>query len=202
MTKTLHDIRDAWRQWARTPFVTLIALASLAVGIGAALAVFALVDAVLLRTLPVRDPHTLVRIVAEDTHFGRGQIDTAVSLPVWEHLRDAQPFASEVAAVATDRVNLAQGGEVRYVTGLYVSGGALEMLGVAPRLGRTITPADDRDGAAPVALVSSALWQREYGAAPDVLGATLWVDHQPFTVVGVLPPRFYGLEVGRHVDVV
>jgi putative ABC transport system permease protein len=202
MQQLLHDVRDAWRQWSRTPVVTLIALASLALGIGATLAIFALVDAVLLRTLPVRDPHTLVRVVAEDTQSGRGQIDAAVSLPVWEHLRDTQPFAAEVAAFATDRVNLARGGEVRYVTGLYVSGGALDMLGVAPRLGRTITQADDREGAASVAMISGSLWQREYGAAPDVLGETVWVDHHPFTIIGVTPRGFYGLEVGRHVDVV
>ena len=202
MPRLFHDVRDAWRQWSRTPLVTLSALASLTLGIGAALAIFALVDAVLLRTLPVRDPHALVRIVAEDTRLGRGQVDVGVSLPVWDHLRDAQPFAAEVAAFSTDRFNLAPGGEVRYVTGLYASGGAMELLGVTPAVGRRLAPADDQDDATPVAMISHALWQRDYAGTADVIGQTLWIDQQPFAVIGVAPRGFYGLEIGRHVDVI
>lgn len=202
MNQLLQDLRDAWRQWRRSPLVTAIAVLSLALGIGTSLALFALVDAVLLRTLPVRDPHALVRMVAEDTRLGRGQIDVGVSLPVWDHLRDAQPFAAEVAAFSTERFNLAPGGEVRYVTGLYASGGAMEMLGVTPAVGRPLTSADDRDGAPPAAMISHALWQRDYAAAAGVIGQTIWIDQQPFTIIGVAPRGFYGLEVGRHVDVI
>lgn len=202
MTLTMHDFRDAWRQWTRAPFVTLVALASLTFGLGLTLAVVTLVDAVLLKSLPVRDPHTLARVVADDTQFGRGQVDVAVTQPVWEYLREEQPFAAEVAAFATDRFNLARGGEVRYVTGLYTSGNGLALLGVQAAAGRAIAPADDEAGAPGVAMISHALWQRDYAGAPDAIGATLWVDQQPFTIVGVAPSSFYGLEVGRRVDVI
>lgn len=196
----LQDLRDAFRQWRRTPLVTAVALLSLALGIGANLALFSLVDALLFRTLPVHDPHSLIRVEVEDGPFG--PVDAVVIPAVWAHVRDHQPFAATVFGAALERVNFAAGGEARYGFALQVSGNALDALGIGARLGRTIQPEDDGAGAPPVAMLSYGLWQREHGADPNVLGRTITIDGHAFTIVGVTPASFFGLEVGRQADVV
>ncbi len=195
-----NDLLNAFRQWLRTPVVTAVALASLALGIGANLALFGLVDALLLKSLPVRDPHSLVRFVWDDPRFGA--VDLTVSTPVWTYVRAEQPFAESVLAVASDRVNLARGGEARFVPALYVNGSGLDVLGVTPALGRTLQPDDDRPGAAPAAMISHGLWQRDFAGRASVLSETISIHDQVFTIVGVTPPSFLGLEVGRGADVI
>lgn len=195
-----HDLRDAVRQWWRTPIVTAVAVLSLALGIGANLALFSLMDALLLRSLPVRDPQSLVRVVAEEGPFGT--VDASVTPAAWEHIRHHQPFAATVFGAAPSRVNFAQGGEARYGSALYVSGNALDVLGVGARLGRTLQPADDEAAAPPVAMIAYGVWRREYGGVPQLLGQTIAVEGHPFTIVGVAPQSFFGLEVGRQSDVI
>lgn len=197
----IQDLRAAFRHWQQTPVVTLVALLSLALGIGATLALFALVDALLLRSLPVRDPQSLIRVVAEERRLNLGVVDWSFSEPVWTHIRTHQRFATSVFAVAVDRANLARDGEVRYVSSLYLSGNACDELGLTPALGRTLQPADDSPTAPPVTMISYGLWQRLYRGEPRALGDTLWVDGSPFTIVGVAPRNFFGLDVGRSADV-
>lgn len=196
----LNDLANAIRQWARTPVVTAVALASLSLGIGANLALFGLVDALLLKSLPVRDPQSLVRFAWDDPRFGA--VDLTVSTRVWTHVRAEQPFAESVLAVASDRVNLARGGEARFVPALYINGGGLDVLGVTPTLGRTLQADDDRPGAPPAAMISHGLWQRDFSGRTSVLSDTIHIHDQAFSIVGVAPPSFLGLEVGRGADVI
>lgn len=195
----IADLRNAARQWLRTPVVTAVALGSLALGIGANVALFGVADALLLKSLPVRDPASLVRFVVDEERFGA--MDLFVSSRVWAYLRDQQSFADAVLAAATRSANLARGGEARMVHATYLSGGAMSVLGVEPVVGRPLLPADDSDTAAPAVVISHGLWQRDYAGEEDVLGQTLWIGGEPFTIVGVAPRPFFGLEVGQQSDV-
>jgi putative ABC transport system permease protein len=195
MDAIVSDLSLALRQWRRTPVITLVTLVSLVVGIGASLTLFSLVHALLLATLPVRDPHSLVGIASP-----RGNLN--VSNAVWEHVRDHQPMLESVFGVAVDRVNLARGGEARYVWAALVSGGFFDVLGLQPVLGRPLDARDDTPGAALTAVISAGLWEREFDSARDVLGRTIWIEDRGFEIVGVLPRRFRGLDVGRSTDVV
>jgi len=198
-----NDLFNAFRQWLRTPVVTAVALASLGLGIGANVALFGLVDTLLLRSLPVRDPHSLIRfafaLTGPDIH---SEADLVLATPVWAEVRDQQTFAEAVFVAANDRVNLARGGEARYVAAMFVSGGGLDVLGVPAAMGRTLQPADDRPDATPAAMISHALWQREYAGQASALGQTIFLNDQAYTVVGVTPQSFFGLVVGQGVDVV
>jgi predicted permease len=196
----INDFFNAFRQWLRTPVVTSVALLSLALGIGANIALFAIVDALLLKSLPVRDPAALVRIMHQPERFE--PMPLTVASRVWEYARDHQPFAESVLATATGRVNLARGGEARFVQAMYISGAGIATLGVEPAVGRAIQPEDDTQTSPPVAMISYGLWQRDYSADPAVLGQTLWVENLPFIIVGVTPPAFFGLEVGQQAEVV
>lgn len=192
MTPLLCDIRDGVRQWRRAPTVTAVALVTLALGIGANTAIFSLVNAVYFKTLPISDPARFVQITGEPW-FTTG---------VWEHIRDHQPVFESVAATGADRFNLARGGVARHVTSLVVSGGFFDVLGISATLGRPLTRADDAAGAPSVAMVSHGFWRRELGGKPDVIGDAIWLERQPFEIVGVTPRDFVGIEVGRNVDVI
>jgi putative ABC transport system permease protein len=198
----LNDLVNAFKQWLRTPVVTAVALASLGLGIGANVALFGLVDTLLLRSLPVRDPGSLIRLGFDDTHSGTTVEGLNVATPVWQYVRDQQTFAESVFVTANDRVNLARGGEARYVPALFVSGGALDILGVSPTIGRPLLPEDDRPEAPPTAMISHGLWQREYSGQASVIGQTIFLNDQAHTIVGVTPPSFFGLVVGQGADVV
>ena len=196
---TLHtfvtvDIRDAVRALAGTPVVTVVSILSLALGIGANTALFSVLNGLVIKELPVRDPGRLV--VIDHTSWPN---------PVWEQIRERQHDLFESAgAWATDRFNLAESGRVDSVTGAYVSGGLFQVLGVDAVAGRTLAPADDVRGGGGdglVAVISSRLWQSRFGGARDVVGRPLTVNRVRVTIVGVLPPAFLGPEVGRAMDV-
>ena len=195
---TLHtfvtvDIRDAVRALAATPVVTVVSILSLALGIGANTALFSVLNGLVLKELPVRDPGRLA--VIDRTSWPN---------PVWEQIRERQHELFESAgAWATDRFNLADSGRMDAVTGAYVSGGLFQVLGVDAIAGRTLTPADDVRGGGDdglVVVISSRLWQSRFGAARDVVGRPLTVNRVRVTIVGVLPPAFLGPEVGRAMD--
>src|SRR4029450_1747852 len=187
----MQDLRLAFRALRATPVVSVVAALSLALGIGANTAIFSLINALLLRTLPVVEPERLA--VVNDTTVTSGY--QGWTFAIWDNLRQpAQPFAS-VFAWSTLRFNLAQAGETQPVDGMYVTGDYFSGLGVPALIGRTITPADDvrgggKDGA--VAVISYALWQRQFGGAADAVGRTIVVGRVPFTIVGVTPPGFFG----------
>ena len=192
MNGLLHDVRYALRGLGRNPGFTAVAVLTLALGIGANTAVFTLVNAVYLKKLPIHDPERFVQMTGEQW-FGTG---------VWEHVRDHQRVFERVAAAGVDRFNLARGGVARYATSLVVSGDFFETLGLVPALGRFITRADDRPGAPAVVVVSYGFWQRQLAGKPDAIGDVVWVEDEPFEIIGVTPREFVGVEVGRSVDVI
>jgi putative ABC transport system permease protein len=186
-----RDIRYGIRLLARHPGLTLVAVLTLALGIGANTAIFSLINSVMLRPLPVRDPGCLVVVGG----IGRG-------FPAWEWLqREAGRFEG-VAAWGPSQFDLSSGGETHWVDGLWASGSFFDTLGVPAVLGRTLINADDRRGAQPVTVISYAFWQREFGGSADVVGRSLPINRTDFTIVGVTPPGFFGPVVGRTFDVV
>src|SRR5690242_12608642 len=138
----MPDLRLAWRHLRAAPVVTLVAVLSLALGIGANTAIFSLVDTLMMRALPVADPDRLMRLKAAGTA-------TSWTNPIWEQLRDRAGAFGGAAASAAARFDLAQGGEAQYVEGLWTSGSFFDVLGVRAILGRTLTTADDRRGGGP-----------------------------------------------------
>jgi putative ABC transport system permease protein len=194
----MQDLRDAFRALKATPVVTLVAILSLALGIGANTAIFSILDSLMMRTLPVKRPQQLVLL-------GQGnQARTAWTNPIWEQVRERQGLFDGAFAWSGARFNLAQGGPTELVDGLWASGGLFGVLGVPAILGRTLTEADDRRGGGPdgaVAVISYSFWQRRFGGAADAIGRSLTVERVPFTIVGVAPPEFFGVDVGRTFDV-
>jgi len=190
---------------ANTGF-TVVAILSLALGIGANTAVFQLLDAVRLRMLPVRDPQQLADVVVVYRPNGRTGDFTAahpdLTFAIWQHIRDQQQGFSKFAAWSTQPLNLNPGGEARYADALWVSGGFFDTLGIRPVLGRLISPSDDYSGCGSGGVViSDSFWQREFGASPSVVGRKISLEGHPFDIIGVTPPDFFGVEVGRRFDV-
>lgn len=198
-----QDLRHGLRQIRLNPGFALTAVLSLALGIGANAAVFWLLDAVRLRTLPVPRPHELVQVeLAGPGRMGnfRGR-NAQFTNPLWETLRDRQQ-ALDLFAWGDTTVNLSPAGEVRNVDALWVSGSFFSVLGVRPAIGRFFTRDDDRRGCGePGAVISAALWQREFGGRADVLSRRLRLGTGTVPVIGVAPPEFFGVEVGRRVEV-
>jgi putative ABC transport system permease protein len=200
-----HDLRYAARQLRRSPGFTLVAVLSLALGIGANTAIFQLVDAVRLRTLPVRAPQELVSIDLPEKAMRDGWHTSRTSrftYPLFDEIRKRQQAFSGVLAWSANRFNLASGGEPRYAEGMFVSGSFFQTLGVPPVVGRTITRADDQPVcASPGAVISYTFWQREFGGERAVIGRTVTLNDRPFPVIGVTPASFFGVEVGHRYEV-
>ncbi len=195
-----RDLTFALRQMRQTPIVSGVALLSLALGIGANVAIFSLVNALMLKALPVQEPDRLV-VLAYDYRPTPSQSMTNVQ---WEYLRDHQDVFSGMLVTGGSRFNLNTGGESRRVDGVFVNGRYFDTLGVNPILGRGFTVEDDRRGGGtdgPVAVISYGFWQREYGGDRSVVGQPLTLDGHPFTIVGVAPREFFGVQVGRAFDV-
>ena len=202
-----HDLRYAARLLLRSPGFAMVAILSLALGIGANTAIFQLLDAVRLRTLPVLDPDRLGRVaIVNSPHCCTGDFysrNADLTGGLWKALHDQQQGFSAIAAWATDRFNLGRGGEAHYANALLVSGDFFHVLGIQPVVGRLITPADDYRGCGVQGVVLSyAFWQRDFGGRPEALGSRLGLNGHPFQVIGVTPASFYGLDVGQNFDVV
>lgn len=188
-----HDLRYALRNLKNSPAFATVAILSLALGIGANTAIFSIVDAVMLRYLPVERPQELLQV-----KIGR---DDAFTNPIWEQLRDHQDVFSAVFAWSTHSFNLASGGEVRHADGILASGDFFHALGVRAILGRTFTPGDDRRGCTASAVLAYDFWQSRYGGDSRIVGRTISLDGHPFEIVGVMQPGFYGVDVGSNVQV-
>jgi putative ABC transport system permease protein len=199
------DLRYGARSLARTPGFTAITVLSLALGIGANTAIFQMLSAVHMRTVPVANPGELASVRIHPFDWASGGFyswHSDLTNPMWERIRDRQEVFSGVLAWGDATFNLAPAGEVRNARGISVSGGYFTTLGVPPFLGRVLTPADDRRGCgAPGAVVSHGFWQRELGGDPGTVGRRLRLDGHEVEILGVTPPGFTGLEVGRDFDV-
>jgi putative ABC transport system permease protein len=196
----MQDLRLALRSLRATPVVSLVAVLSLALGIGANTAIFSLVNSLLLRALPVVEPQRLVTLHSWDgKRFNRDWM-----YETWNALRTRAQNFDGAFATGEFGFRLTHGGEVQQVDGAFASGEFFSTLGVRPVLGRFFTSTDDVRGGGPdgpVAVISYGLWQQRLGGDPAVIGKPLMVDAAPFTIIGVTPPSFFGVEVGRAFDV-
>ncbi|MBL0158464.1 MAG: ABC transporter permease [Bryobacterales bacterium] len=188
-----QDLRYAVRVLAKDRGFTAVAVLTLALGIGANTAIFGLIDAVMLKSLPVQRPEELLQV-----RMGESSVFTN---PIWEQVRDRQDVFSGVFTYGDDRFNLSPGGEARYVQGAWVSGEFFETLGVQPALGRPITRADDRRGCPATAVLSYDFWQSEYAGNPAVVGRSVSLEGQPFQIIGVAGRGFSGMAVGQPMNI-
>jgi len=199
-----QDVRYAVRMLSKSPGFSLVAVLTLALGIGANTAIFSIVNGLLLRPLPVPEPDRLVTISSDyAVRFGF-TAGAGWNYPMWDRLRQRAEAFDGALAFTADKFNLAQGGERQLVDGLFASGEFFTTIGVPALLGRTFAPADDVRGGGPdgpVAVISYSLWQRRFGGAASVIGTPVAVDGVPFTIIGVTPPEFLHVEVGRTFDV-
>jgi putative ABC transport system permease protein len=189
------DWRDAWRALRATPVVTSMAVLSLALGIGANTALFSILNSLVLKTLPVRNPQELVVLQGGSW-----------TNPIWEQIRVRQSqIGAGAFAWATARFDLARHGETDPVDGVFASGEMFELLGLQAARGRLFTTADDVLGGlngSGLAVVSHRFWRERLGMAGDVIGRRVTLDRVPFTIVGVMPREFTGPDVGRACDIV
>ena len=201
----MQELRFAIRTLAKSPGFTAAAVLTLALGIGANAAIFALVNRVLLTLLPVRNPRELVLLRSEGPIQGHGWSDsdiaTSFTYPMYRDLAKGNDvFAGLMAEYPFDASVAARGGTER-AAGELVSGNSFEVLGVVPVLGRVLTAADDlAPGAHPVAALSHGYWMRRFGGDPGILNKTIVVNGQPLTVVGVAREGFSGIQPGRPAD--
>ncbi|MEP6832826.1 MAG: ABC transporter permease [Gemmatimonas sp.] len=189
-----NDVRQGLRVLRASPGFTVVAVVSLALGIGANTAIFSLINAVMVRALPVEHPEQLVT-------FSGKSYGTELSYPLWEAIRDSKSGLASAAAFSNTEFNLANGGEARRVTGNWISGEYFTTLGVKPASGRLLTKADDIHACAPVAVLGFGFWQSEYGGSASAIGRTISLSGKSYEVVGVTASGFFGAEVGRSVQV-
>ncbi len=185
MTMVLNDVRFAFRFFRRSPVFTLAAVLTLGLGIGANSAIFTVVDAVLLRALPFRDPDRLV--VVNNVYGKDGANVTTISGPDFAHRRDENHAFEQVAAWRSIDLNLTDGGDPERVLVARVSASLFPMLGLSPVLGRPLRADDDRPEAAPVAVIARGFWLRRYGGSASVLGTAVALNGVRHVVVGVMP---------------
>jgi putative ABC transport system permease protein len=205
MTNLLRDLRHAFRLLRLSPGFTIVAVLTLALGIGANTAIFQLIDSIRLRAIPVKNPQELGTVRIADRHWGSGQFSgqySQLTFPMWEQIRKRQEGFSEIAVWTGQQFNLATGGEVRYAKGLRVSGDFFHVLGVEPILGRLLGPEDDQPGCSTSAAnISYAFWQRNFGGDPSAIGKRLTLDGNSFQILGVTSAAFHGISIGDTFDV-
>lgn len=200
---TLQDLRLALRGLRRSPGFTLTALCTLALGIGANTAIFTLIDAFLLRTLPVHDPQSIEQIhINGGAHFGISGNENQLSYAVWDQIRRHQQGFSGVFAWGEGETHIGTGATERQAHGLWVSGPMFSTLGIAPVRGHFFTLADDRPGCGiPGAVLSYSFWQSEFGGRDSAVGTTILIHDHPTQIIGVTPPRFSGLVADHRFDI-
>ena len=199
-----RDVRYALRVLRRSPIFTAVAVLTLALGVGANAAMFHLIDSIALRSLPVANPQELVEVRPDGPQaFGIYEgFNSRVTYPLWEQIRANQSAFSGLFAWGNAPLLIGRGAEGRAANGLWVSGDAFAVLGIAPQRGRLLLAADDRRGCgASAAVISHGFWQSYFGGRDSAIGSRLTVLDQPFTVIGVTPAAFTGLEVGQPFDV-
>jgi predicted permease len=202
MNQLLQDLRHTVRQLRKAPGFTLTAVVTLALGIGATTAIFTLVHAVLLKSLPVTRPDELWRI-GKKVHccnwggYTQWEEFSLFNNELYHRFKDNTPQFEELAAFQGGAIDLGtrrSGSSDPAVTrtGQYVSGNFFSTFGVGPWMGRVLQPSDDREGAPPVAVMSYHAFKEKYNSDPSVVGSVFLFNNQPFTIVGVAPPGFFG----------
>ncbi len=193
-----RDFKYSLRTLARTPGFTAIAILTLALGIGANTAIFTLLDQVLLRLLPVKNPQELVLLTMRGHHYGSNWGGNAISHPMFRDFRAHNDVFSDMFCRFPYSASLSFGGQAERIDMELVSGTYFSTLGLSPYLGRVLSPEDDRvpDGH-PYIVLNYDYWKTRFSGDPGILGKTLTLNNYPMTVVGVLQPGFDGVELGR-----
>src|SRR5690606_31613473 len=201
----MRSVRLAFRTLFKSPFVTAVAIISLALGIGANAAIYSLFDQLLLAPLPVHQPERLANLSTPGPKSGStscnsaGDCDVVFSYPMFRDIEKAQTAFSSVAAHRLFSANVAYEGETVSGGAVMVSGSYFGTLGLQPFLGRLLTPSDDQTvGAHFVAVLDHAFWEARLGADPGVVGRNIIVNGQPFSIVGIAPEGFHGTTVGSR----
>lgn len=198
----MNDIRYALRQFRKSPLFTLIAVITLAVGIGASTAIFTLLDQALIRSLPVHHPEQLVRLrytgesPGHTNNYGGDDLDF-FSYPMYRDLRDKNSVFSGLLANDEKYVGVQWNDRSELAEGELISGNYFEVLGLQPALGRLLLPADDMPNGSPVVVLSFNYWKTKFGSNPDVIGKPLLLNARPFTIVGVVQPGFHSVVAGE-----
>jgi predicted permease len=210
MDTLLKDIRYGLRTLMKRPGFTVVAVITLALGIGANTAIFTLVNAVMLKSLPVTRPEELVLFTDGDIGEGTSQGDPIVgewqlySYAAYQYLHTHNSSFQDILAFRSGQsrlsVNFGGNAPAQRVQGQLVSGNYFSVMGVSSMLGRVLTPADDQPGAAPAAVISHRYWQQELNGDQSVIGRNLLINGTGFTVVGVAPREFFGERVRRPPD--
>ncbi len=200
-----NDLRYGARRLRLEPVFALVAVLSLALGVGANTAIFQLLDAVRLRTLPVDRPQDLYNVRIQPGKSRTGSFSghwPQLTSTLWDRIGSEQKAFSKLAAWSSERLNLASGGEARYAEILWVSGTFFDTVGVHALRGRLLGPSDDAPGCGtPAAVLGEPFWRREFGGRELAAGDTISVEGRRFEIAGVAPAHFYGVEVGRAFDV-
>ncbi|MFZ0882948.1 MAG: ABC transporter permease [Candidatus Acidiferrales bacterium] len=186
MESLIQDLKYAVRMLIKSPSFTAIAILTLALGIGANTALFSVVNGVLLRPLPYAQPDRLV-VLSEKSHNFES---SSISYPNFLDWQRSNSAFSSIAAYRSDDFNITGSGEPERVRVGMISAGFFEMLGINPVRGRLFNNNEDRLGAAPVAVISAGLWERKFGSAPDIVGKSITMNGDGYTVIGVVPASF------------
>ncbi len=193
-----QDLRYSARMLRKSPGFTTVAVLSLALGIGANTAIFSLIDAVMLKMLPVKNPQQLFALA----HAGSKDTQTGGNYPLYERYRDHNDVFTGFTAAIPDEFKISTANGVELALGQFATGNYHSLLGVPAILGRTLNHQDDRiRGGHPVAVISEGYWNRRYGRNPGVLGRSITLDGAPFTIIGVTAGEFYGLQPGLSMDI-
>jgi len=219
MGTLLQDLRYGLRVLAKSPGFAAVAILTLALGIGANTAIFSLIDAVMLRSLPVQNPQQLVILKwrarhAPDVHeymssgdcagglgFGTNPSGCSFSEPLFRRIAETNAFSGVVAFANSGRLDLAGNGPATVINGQLVSGDFFGTMGVKAAVGRVFGPSDDTRSAAPVAVLNYGYWQSAFGGSRDAIGRTIELNNVPFTIVGVAEAQFTGITPGSDYDV-
>ncbi len=205
MAAFLSDLRLSLRMLAKSPLFTTVAIASLALGLGANTAIFSLLDQALLRPLPVKNPQELVLVTSPGVNRGSftgDNSDRLFSRPMYLDLRDRNQVFSGLIARAPEAANLVYQGQSEAVTAELVTGNFFDVLGVRPQRGRLLSASDDvTKNAHPVVVLGYGYWMRRFGGNPDIVNKTVRINNALMTVTGVAPREFFGVNVGRVPDV-
>src|SRR5262245_60168134 len=192
------DLRYGLRVLRASPGFTLVAVLSLALGIGANTAIFTVIEEVMLEALPVAEPDRLALLTRQGDRSAKGSSSFTAAL--WEELRRHQDGVGRMFAYGSSEVDLSMGGEARRVPAGFVSDDFFAALGMRPAAGRLLGAGDDPRAPATdcraVAVLSHPFWRSEYGASPGAVGASIPLDGRAFTIVGVAEPAFFGVEIG------
>jgi hypothetical protein len=202
LDRLVQDVQYGVRTLAKNPAFTLVAMATLALGIGANTAIFSLLDQLVLRLLPVSHPEQLVIVRETGNHYGNSYGANTISWPMFEDLRDNNHVFSGMFCRFPTTVTLGYGDRAAQITAELVSGSYFPTLGVGAALGRTIAQDDDAvPDSRPVVVLSYSFWQSYFNGDRTILGRTIDLNSQPMTVIGVGQPGFDGVELGNPAKV-